>query len=230
MFAHDCLSNPVSDYCNTSEAFPLLIQQRTAKFRTQAGSAELVSQGYWFHYLEDKVAGYLLSLLANVPAPEIYCCVTDMSALSACLTKVYDNSNITGIDVKGTNFHSTFFVLVNNPPNLNRLDLITGTHVSVIDVVTQLSVLQATKIIVEQFIGTSLPTEYKFHVINGKVVAIAIIQRRGSDCPCYAVVDTSWNRLDTSLAVSNLAEWTWLIRIQNVRRLTLLLGKGAWVQ
>jgi hypothetical protein len=53
-----------------SEVFPLLIQQRTAEFRTQAGSVELVSRGYWFHYLEDKDAGYLLSLLANVPALE----------------------------------------------------------------------------------------------------------------------------------------------------------------
>jgi hypothetical protein len=52
------------------------------------------------------------------------------------------------------------------------------------------------KIIVEQFIGKSLPTEYKFHVINGTIAAIDVVEGRGTTCPCYAVVDTDWNRLD----------------------------------
>lgn len=54
----------------------------------------------------------------------------------------------------------------------------------------------ATKIIVEDFVGTELPTEYKFHVFNGTVAAIDVIANRGGDCPCYAVFDTSGNRLD----------------------------------
>ena len=82
------------------------IQPHTSKFRTQAGSAEMESQGYWFHYLEDDVAGYQFSLTVNVPAPEIYCCVTDMNVLSSCLMTVYDNSSMSGIVVKATNFHS----------------------------------------------------------------------------------------------------------------------------
>ena len=42
----------------------------------------------------------------------------------------------------------------------------------------------------------SLPTEYKFHAVNGEVLAIDIITGRGGDCPCYAVVDKNWDRLD----------------------------------
>jgi hypothetical protein len=158
----------------------------------------LVNDGYWFHYLEDKIAGYLLSLAANVPAPKIFCCVTDVNDLSACLDDVYSNPLVTGIVVKATNFHSSqgVFVLVTDPNDTERLDLLTGTHMSIDDTVAQLAVLQATKIIVEEFIGTTLPTEYKFHVVNGEIAAIDIIEGRGTDCPCYAVVDTEWNRLD----------------------------------
>jgi hypothetical protein len=57
--------------------------------------------------------------------------------------------------------------------------------------------LQATKIIAEKFIGgNDLPTEYNFHVVNGTVAAIDIVHGRGTACPCYAVVDTDWMRLD----------------------------------
>jgi hypothetical protein len=158
----------------------------------------LASKGYWFHYLEDKIAGYLLSLTVNVPAPAIYCCVTNVTELSSCLAGVYNNASLGGIVVKATNLHSSqgVFVLVPDTKDPNPLDLITGTHVSITDIVTQLSVLRVTKIIVEQFIGKSLPTEYKFHVINGTIAAIDVVEGRGTTCPCYAVVDTDWNRLD----------------------------------
>ena len=158
----------------------------------------MVTDGHWFHYLEDKIAGYLLSLAENIPAPKILCCVTDVKDLAACLADVYDNALVTGIVVKATNFHSSqgVFVLVTDPNDTERLDLLTGTHMSIDDTVAQLAVLQATKIIVEEFIGTTLPTEYKFHVVNGEIAAIDIIEGRGTVCPCYAVVDTEWNRLD----------------------------------
>lgn len=189
---------PKLDYCNATESFPALVQNRTFSFRTPAGSADLASKGYWFHYLEDKIAGYLLSLTVNVPAPEIYCCVTNVTELASCLSGVYNNASLGGIVVKATNLHSSqgVFVLVPDTKDPNPLDLITGTHVSITDIVTQLSVLRVTKIIVEQFIGKSLPTEYKFHVINGTIAAIDVIEGRGTTCPCYAVVDTDWNRLD----------------------------------
>jgi hypothetical protein len=107
----------------------------------------LASKGYWFHYLEDKIAGYLLSLTVNVPAPEIYCCVANVTELSSCLAGVYNNASLGGIVVKATNLHSSqgVFVLVPDTKDPNPLDLITGTHVSITDIVTQLSVLHVTQ-------------------------------------------------------------------------------------
>jgi TupA-like ATPgrasp len=157
-----------------------------------------LTSGYWFQYLENKIAGYILSLTENVPAPEIFCCVTNVSELSPCLSNYFNKASIGGIVVKATSLHSStgVFVLLPDPVGPDPLDLITGTHVSLDDIVTQLSVLQVTTIIVEQFIGKDLPTEYKFHVVNGTVAAIDVISGRGTDCPCYAVRDVDWNPLD----------------------------------
>ena len=172
-----------SDYCEPSESFTTLIQNRTSEFRN--GSTGLFSDGYWFHYLEDKIAGYLLSVDQGVRAPKVHCCLTNATDLFNCL-----NSNVPGdvdgVVIKATNFHSSqgVFVLVKNPN-------ITGDNA-----LTFLALMQASKIIVEEFISTTLPTEYKFHVVNGSVAAIDIIDARGTDCACYAVVDTEWNRLD----------------------------------
>ena len=140
----------------------------------------------------------MLSLTANAPAPQIFCCVTDVTELAACLTSAYGSVSTGGIVVKATHLHSNrgVYVLVPDPNDANPLDLISGTHLSFADITTQLSLLNVTKIIVEEFIGSSLPTEYKFHVVNGTVAAIDIIDGRGTPCACYAVVDTDWNRLD----------------------------------
>ena len=176
-----------------------MIHKRTSDFRNN--SDELISGGYWFHYLEDKIAGYLLSVDQNVPAPKVHCCLTNVTELFNCLNDTVPG-DVDGVVIKATNFHSNqgVYVLVNNPdvdgdPALafNLLDNMTMTYE---DVVSALSYMQVTKIIVEEFIGTSLPTEYKFHVVNGSVAAIDIIDARGTDCACYAVVDTDWNRLD----------------------------------
>jgi hypothetical protein len=109
-----------------------------------------------------------------------------------------------GIVIKATNFHSSqgVFVLVPDPYDNGSgevslgFNLIDNMTMSFNDTISALEQLQATKIIVEEFIGSSLPTEYKFHVVNGSVAAIDIIDGRGTSCPCYAVVDTNWNRLD----------------------------------
>lgn len=107
-----------------------------------------------------------------------------------------------GIVIKATNFHSNqgVFVLTNETSQNNGpgqvLDLIRRTSYEYDDIVAALDSMQASKIIVEEFIGTSLPTEYKLHVINGKVQAIDVIQNRGEDCACFAVVDSEFNRLD----------------------------------
>lgn len=183
------------DYCKDTESFPALIQNRTSAFRTNPTG--VANQGYWFHYLEDKVAAYLLSAEQSISAPEIFCCVTSAAELSTCLANDIPPT-VDGIVIKATNFHSNqgVYVLVPDPAGNGTINLLDKTKKSYTDVVNELSLMQATKIIVEAFIGSSLPTEYKFHVVNGTVAAIDIITNRGGDCPCYAVVDANWERLD----------------------------------
>jgi len=173
-----------------------LIQQRTSQFRNNA--VEVAAEGYWFQHLEDKVAAYLLSMDQNMPAPKIFCCATSQEQLSDCFANSIP-TNVDGIVVKATNMHSSqgVYVLVDDPSDTGKtLDLVSGVQMSYGDIVTSLKFLQATKIIVEEFIGKDLPTEYKFHVVNGQVAAIDVVADRDTDCPCYGVVDTNWNRLD----------------------------------
>jgi hypothetical protein len=172
-----------------------LIQNRTRKFRNEP--AEVTGDDYWFHLLEDKVAAYLLSVEQNFTAPEIFCCITNHTDLAGCLnTRV--PPDVDGVVIKATNFHSSqgVYVLVKDGNN-NTMDLLTGMPMTYQDVISALEFLQATKIIVEEFIGTELPIEYKFHVINGSVAAVDIIAGRGTNCPCYAVLDGNMtDRLD----------------------------------
>lgn len=186
----------------------MLIQQRTSTFRnnpTKMGD-------YWFHYLEDKIAGYLLTVGQNYPAPQIKACATDVAKLQPLLTgasvNILDTDGKfvlptgTGIVIKATNFHSNqgVFILVNDGKSsgaeLKLKDLITEQYYTFNDVKSMLASWQATKIIVEELVGGELPDEYKFHVINGKIQSIDIIMGRGSDCPCYGVVDKDFNRMD----------------------------------
>jgi hypothetical protein len=185
----------VLDYCKPTESLPTLIQRRTGAIRRNPKIVE--DKGFWFHYIEDKIAGYLLTTLSGMPAPEIFCCVTSSALLRICLNNEVP-STVDGIVIKATNFHSNqgVYVLVPNPSGNGTINLLDKTPKSYDDVVAELSLIQASKIIVEEFIGSSLPTEYKFHVVNGKIEAIDIITNRGGACPCYAVVDEKWNRID----------------------------------
>lgn len=198
-----CIPFRSDDYCAKEESFPTLITERTKKFRNNF--TEVEAAGFWFHYLEDKIAAYAMSVLSGVPVPEVFCCVTSLSALSGlgCLRDI--PSSQTSIVIKSTNFHSSegVFVLTNftqdvlNNPNATYMtDLLKGMATSYDDVVSELSAREASKIIVEEFIGDELPVEYKFHVVNGSIGAIDIIDGRGGDCPCYAVIDTTGQRLD----------------------------------
>jgi len=88
-------------------------------------------------------------------------------------------------------------VLVNDPEHDDPKELLRGLNMPLAEIVNRLSFLDTTKIVVEEFVGSSLPTEYKVHVVDGDVAAIDIIINRGSDCGCYAAVDVEdWNRLD----------------------------------
>jgi hypothetical protein len=72
--------------------------------------------------LEDKVAGYLLSVAENVPAPQIYYCATEVDDLKAFLKEgnfmAADKLQISqgeGIFIKASNLHSNqnAFIAVN---------------------------------------------------------------------------------------------------------------------
>ncbi len=116
-------SSPSSDYCKESESLPLLIQARTSISRSDPTS--LTDQGYWFHFLEDKIAAYLLSLEQNVPSPEIFCCVTTAAALSDCLNS-HISAGVDSLVIKATSFHSNqgVYVLVPDPSTNGTINLL----------------------------------------------------------------------------------------------------------
>jgi hypothetical protein len=89
-------------------------------------------------------------------------------------------------------------VLVNDPSNQNPKELLRGINMPLSEIIARLSYLETTKTIVEEFVGSSLPAEYKVHVMNGTILAIDIIRKSISTTgrSCYAVVDTDWNRLE----------------------------------
>mmetsp|Transcript_6440 Transcript_6440/g.10674 ORF Transcript_6440/g.10674 Transcript_6440/m.10674 type:complete len:1370 (-) Transcript_6440:167-4276(-) len=199
-----CVPFRSPDYCPRTESFPALVSERTRAFRNNATAVE--DAGYWFHYLEDKIGAYLLSVAEGMPVPQIFCCVTDVTQLEDCLSSVIVPSGKKNIVVKATNFHSSqgVYVLTNfSSDAINNADasympeLLKGMSTSYNDVISELTAKSATKIIVEEFIGDDLPVEYKFHVVDGQVAAIDIIKDRGGACPCYGVIDTQGGRLDT---------------------------------
>jgi hypothetical protein len=158
------------------------------------------------------VAGYLLTISENYPAPIMKACATNVETLKDILAQPsigvvsVDGKFILsvgqGVVIKATNFHSNqgVFILLNDGlssgSELTLKDLITEQSYTFSDVQAMLAVWQATKIIVEELVGGVLPDEYKFHVVAGKVQAIDVIIDRGTDCPCFAVVDGDFNRLD----------------------------------
>jgi hypothetical protein len=110
------------EFCPIDESFPLWIQKRAIGYRNDPAGLE--KQGYWYHVLEDKVAGHLLTRAQNLPSPRIYCCLTNVTELFSSLkTSVPDT--ISGIVVKATRFHSNqgIYVLVNDPSNKHPKEL-----------------------------------------------------------------------------------------------------------
>jgi len=173
-----------------------LIKSRTKDHRTNI--SKVVNDGHWFPYLEDKVAGYRHTVENGFPAPRIFCCETDFKGLEACLNNEIP-STTDGIVVKTTTMHSSqgVYVLLNDTKSDNSFfELLTEVPMTYADVLAGLDFVNATKVIVEEFIGSKLPMEYKFHVTGGEVQAVDVIANRGADCQCYAVVDTDWTRLD----------------------------------
>ena len=126
--------------------------------------------------------------------------MTEATELTKCLEESVP-STASGIVIKATDLHSNkgVYVLVDYPNHEDPKELLRGSNMALSEIMSRLSFLEATKIIVEEFVGDEhAPAEYKLHVVDGQVAAIDVIQNRGSDCACYGVVDTDWNRLDQS--------------------------------
>jgi hypothetical protein len=71
-----------SDFCDTATSFDSLIQQPSSQFCNNP--SELERDGYWFHYLEDKITAYLLSVEQQAPALNLFCRETDVMQLYQC--------------------------------------------------------------------------------------------------------------------------------------------------
>lgn len=186
------------EHCLADESFPLLITNRRVQSFENPGMVEY--EGFWFHFLEDKVAQHAFTADAGYPSAELYCCISLTSDLEdVCFAP--DNIIPTGFTIRATGSHSGkgIFVL---PYGFGGIDLISGLAKTLADIERELGP-NVDKILVEEFIDgsefgsiPSLPTEYKFHMFNGTIGAIDVVYNRGTDCSCYAVVDTNWKRLD----------------------------------
>lgn len=198
------------DHCPADRSFPLLVQDREAlvqKYYIDAANQEENDlDGHWFQHLEDKGAAYAFTRNNSIPTPPIYCCTDDAEQLDQC----FGAGNGRGAPpnnfvIRAAGMHSTRGIYV-FPEGFGGKELISQKVMSLSDVEAELSTMQpiATKIIVEKFISgrgnlsgpPTLPTEFKFHVFNGKIGSISIFYNRGSDCPCYLEVDDDWERLD----------------------------------
>ena len=76
------------------------------------------------------------------------------------------------------------------PNGFNEKEIIRGLTMSANDIVIDLSVLGATKIVVEEYVGSDdgLPVEVKFHMFNGQVASINIVANRGTNCACKSLL------------------------------------------
>jgi len=139
------------DSCADDESFPLLIQRRTASFNTDPDAAH--DAGHFIQHLEDKLKGFLFSSRhAKVRAPKIYYCTTSSELNMDGLENFdYAKYNDTGFVIRATNLHSNQGVLV-FPNGLDEVEIINNIVMDMNDVVTYLVSLQATKVIIEEYI------------------------------------------------------------------------------
>ena len=186
------------EYCPDDKSFPNLISSRYQIIRDDP--LLILDEYFWFPYLEDKVAAYAFSASSGVNTPHMHCCVDSPYDLAD--TCFPPGHTLTSLVIRASGHHSGNGVFV-LPYGLGGIELLRGTVYQLSDVVSDLAALYPapTKILVEEFIfgdagPQSLPTEYKFHVFNGKIGAVSAVYNRGTACPCYAEFDTDFNRLD----------------------------------
>ena len=178
-----------------------MIKQRTQFIK----SNDVLSDGWWFQELENKIAGYFYAAKNGFNPPEMFLCSSDIpSGLDGLDTMLATSSTSTsdsggGFVIRVTNLHSSAGVYV-FPYGFDDVELIRGITMSIEDVKSDLVVIGATQFFVKEFIHgkarDKLPTEYKFHMFNGKVGSINVVYGSGTDCGCWAEIDTDGNRLD----------------------------------
>lgn len=183
------------EYCDVRHSFPSRIRTRTDFI--QGKQSQLDSEGWWFHNLDDKMAGYVYAAEGGYNAPQIYFCTSDiLGGLEEFNTT---NPVGRGFVIRATGQHSSQGVYA-LPDGFGGIEKLRGFAMSLEDVQTDLlDVVGAEGLVIEEYVigpGGELPTEYKFHMFNGEVGSISVVSGRGTSCGCWAEIDADGERLD----------------------------------
>ena len=190
----DCTPHRSPDFCPLDKSFSFLIQQRTSSVLADPAAAS--NAGYFFQDLEDKIKGYLFSAnVAKVRTPKIYHCSSDIPSGIDDFTPTTE-----GFVIRATSLHSSHGIYV-LPNGFDGIELLRRVTMTLDDVKTSLAILEAKKIIIEEYIegisgNGTLPIEYKIHVFNNQIGSINVVYNLGSNCACWAEVNEDWVRLD----------------------------------
>jgi hypothetical protein len=179
------------DYCPVDESFQSYIQSRTQRVKEDPDA--IVSGGYWFHYLEDKLAAYKFTTSIGLTPPKIYNCTSEPSSLASFEPPA--DAVGKGFVVRATDLHSNHGVYV-LPNGFDGQEIIRDIEMSASDIISDLLAMGVTKVIVEEYVGssTSLPMEFKFHMFEGKIASINGVANRGTNCACKYLTNACEDR------------------------------------
>lgn len=153
------------DNCGKYHCFPTFISQRR-EFVANSRSL-LEGEGWWFHHLDDKLAGYVYASTSGYNPPQIIHAGGVLDGLDAFSGTPEAASDAGGFVIRATNLHSNKGIYV-LPTGFGGIELIRGREMSLNDVKADLMSVGAAKVVVERYIQGpgGLPTEYKFHVFQ----------------------------------------------------------------
>mmetsp|Transcript_2371 Transcript_2371/g.5501 ORF Transcript_2371/g.5501 Transcript_2371/m.5501 type:complete len:335 (-) Transcript_2371:138-1142(-) len=179
-----------------NESFLDLVKARRDEYTSKPAS-DLITQGKWYPFLDDKLYGKMFSTGANVPTPDLYYCSSDVNDI----LNWNPPSGVEGFAIKAVGSHSSRGVYI-LADGFGGVELLNKVKMERTDVIAALTAIGAKKYIIEQYVGgenDALPDEYKIHVFaDGEVGSIIYTTNRGSNCECFAELDTNWNRLDVN--------------------------------
>jgi len=179
----------------------------------------LAQDEWWFQHTDDRAGAYAFTTSSGESAPELYCCVTSVDELfgtvgnpasSLCFDGTPAWTGAFVIRAEGHHSNNGVFVL---PSGLSTSggatpELAAGIGpVTLAQVRAYLEGLSPTpvKFVVEKFIAGSgsgatatLPSEYKFHMFNGKIGSISAFLNRGQSCACYGEYSEDWECLHSN--------------------------------